>query len=341
MKASALLKRGLLFCFWGIVVAVAAWSTLILLFSPVVPPLFRTPIAALSVCLFFAALPNWYARPFLRIACAVWIGIVVALWLRLTPSSDRNWMVDVAQAPWSEVAGDTVTIHNVRNFHYRTETDFDPVWESRSYNVNDLSNVDIIVSYWAGKSIAHVMVAFGFAEQKFLAVSIETRKEQGESYSTVAGFFRNYELVYIAADERDLLGLRTRFRTPPERVYVLRTSMPVEDVRKLFFEYLAEMNKLRAEPAFYNTLTTNCTTQVLRHVQAFAVSLKYTWKILLSGYVPELLHENGSLYPGMSLDEILDKSLINERSIAAGDSEEFSKRVREGVPRPAPRKLEK
>jgi hypothetical protein len=259
------------------------------------------------------------------------------LWAGIRPSNERNWVPEVAQLPWGEVVGSTVTLHNIRNFTYRTETDFDPVYDTRSYNVDELSEVDILVSYWAGKAIAHVMVSFGFNNRDFVAFSIETRKELGEQYSAINGFFRNYEITYVVADERDLIGVRALHRDPEEQVYVLRTRMALENGRKLFLEYVRRINKLRVKPAFYNTLTTNCTTQVLALVQALGGVAQYTWKILLSGYVPEYLYETETLIPGMSLEEIMKRSLVNERAKQLIHEPNFSALIREGVPHPEPR----
>jgi hypothetical protein len=211
------------------------------------------------------------------------------------------------------------------------------VYETRTFKVSELTEVDMLVTYWAGKAIAHVMVSFGFNGEDFVAFSIETRKEIGESYSTIRGFFRNYELTYVVADERDLIGVRANHRVPEEQVYVLRTRMALENGRKLFLEYVNRINKLNDEPAFYNTLTTNCTTQVLDQVKALGGVAKYTWKILLSGYVPEYLYETETLMPGMSLEEIMAKSLVNERAKQFRNDPEFSARIREGVPHPEPR----
>lgn len=257
--------------------------------------------------------------------------------MTIQPSNDRHWTPEVRQTPWAEVAGDVVTIHNVRNFKYRSETDFDPMYETRTFNVSELTEVDILATYWAGKAIAHVMVSFGFNNRDFIAFSIETRKEVGESYSAVDGFFRNYELTYVVADERDLIGVRTNHRDPAERVHVLRTRMALVNGRKLFLEYVRRINKLREEPSFYNTLTTNCTTQVLDQVKALGGVAKYTWKILLSGYVPDYLHETDTLMPGMSLEEVMATSLVNERAKQFAEDPNFSLLIREGVPHPEPR----
>jgi hypothetical protein len=181
------------------------------------------------------------------------------------------------------------------------------------------------------------MVSFGFNQRDFLTVSIETRKEKGEAYSAIKGFFRNYELTYVVADERDVIGVRTNHRKPAERVHVLRTRMKLANGKKLFLNYMEKVNELREQPAFYNTFTTNCTTQVLSHVKAFGANAAYTWKILLSGYVPEYLFEGDNLMSGLSLPEIMERSLVNSQAQMAGDSPDFSVRIREGVPHPSPR----
>jgi hypothetical protein len=247
------------------------------------------------------------------------------------------WTPDVAQAPWGEIHGDALVVHNVRSFSYRTDEEFEPHYVDRTVHLNELSEVDIIVSYWAGKAIAHIMVSFGFGDSQYLAVSIETRKEQGESYSAVSGFFRNYELAYVVAEERDVIALRTNYRQPNEQVYVLRTQIALENGRKLFLDYINSMNKLRDHPKFYNTLTTNCTTQVLRHVWAFGSDARYNWQILMSGYVPEYLYANDTLMPGLALEEIMSRSLVNERAKSNRLDENFSKLIRESVPRPPAR----
>jgi len=319
------------------VVPLGIWCVLTLLLSPALPEFLRLPLALTSGLVMVVSLFRWRKRSSIRVACLFIFVAVGALWASLEPSNDREWVTDVAKAPWAEVNGSRVTVHNVRNFKYRSEEDFDPVYEDRTVDLDDLSEVDIIVSYWAGKAIAHIMVSFGFNQRDFLAVSIETRKEKGEAYSAIKGFFRNYELTYVVADERDVIGVRTNHRKPAERVYVLRTRMMLANGKKLFLNYMEKINKLREQPAFYNTFTTNCTTQVLAHVRAFGAQAAYTWKILLSGYVPEYLFEGDNLMSGLSLAEIMERSLVNQRAQMAGDSPDFSVKIREGVPHPLPR----
>jgi hypothetical protein len=320
-----------------LVLSIGVWVTLTLAFSPALPLALRTPAAIITGIILLLSLIRWRKRRLIRILTLAIFCLGGVLWSSVRPSNEREWSPEVKNAPRADINGDVVTIHNVRNFTYRTETDFDPVYETRTFKVSELTEVDMLVTYWAGKAIAHVMVSFGFNGEDFVAFSIETRKEIGESYSTIRGFFRNYELTYVVADERDLIGVRANHRVPEEQVYVLRTRMALENGRKLFLEYVNRINKLNDEPAFYNTLTTNCTTQVLDQVKALGGVAKYTWKILLSGYVPEYLYETETLMPGMSLEEIMAKSLVNERAKQFRNDPEFSARIREGVPHPEPR----
>ena len=320
-----------------IAIGLGCWSMLVINFSPALPEPWRTPLAIVLGCILIVSFFRWRYRRWLRIATLAIFIFVGGLWASLKPSNDRIWTSDVAQAPWGEVRGDEVAVHNVRNFTYRTDEDYDVTYEDRTVRLSELSEVDIIVSYWAGKAIAHIMVSFGFGDSRYLAVSIETRKEQGESYSAVKGFFRNYELAYVVADERDVVALRTTYRQPNEQVYVLRTQIALENGRKLFLDYIRSMNKLREHPRFYNTLTTNCTTQVLRHVWAFGSDARYNWQILLSGYVPEYLYLNDTLMPGLTLEEIMNRSLVNARANASPLDDNFSKAIRQSVPQPPAR----
>jgi hypothetical protein len=212
-----------------------------------------------------------------------------------------------------------------------------PRWETRTYDLQKLDSVDLIAVYWAGKAIAHIMVSFGFAGKDYLAVSIETRKEKNESYSTLAGFFRQYELYYVVADERDVVRVRTTYRNPQEDVYVYRVNGPIKNVRRVFIDYIKSINDLRDRPSYYNTLTTNCTTNVLFHTRMNPESPPMSWKILLSGYVPDYLYELGRLDTSRPLADLEKVSHVNQRAHAADKDPAFSQRIREGLPKPAPK----
>ena len=202
--------------------AITLWGVGALYFSPLLPARWRAVAAAsygTASILAFALLP-WPGRT--AIAALAIFAVLVILFLRIPASNDRDWQPDVSVTPHATVNGDLVTIHGVRNFDYRSESDFTPRWEDRTYDLRKLDSADIIAVYWAGKAVAHIMVSFGFQDQDYLAVSIETRKEKGESYSTLAGFFRRYELYYVVADERDVIRVRTTYRQPQEDVYIYR-----------------------------------------------------------------------------------------------------------------------
>jgi len=318
------------------VAGMTAWSAGLIYYAPILSTDLRAALAiafVLAVALAFLLLPN---RRRTLGSFLIAFAVLVFLFFRIPASNDRDWQPEVAVTPWAEIKGDLVTIHGVRNFDYRTETDFNARWEDRTYDLRKLDSADIIAVYWAGKAIAHVMVSFGFAGKDFLAVSIETRKEKGESYSTLAGFFRNYELIYIVADERDVIGVRSNYRQPQEDVYIYRTRAPVRNVRRVFLDYLKTMNDMRERPRFYNTLTTNCTTSIVTHTRMNPESPPLSWKILLSGYVPDYLYEKARIDTSMPFPELEKLSLVNARAHAADKDPDFSQRIRAGLPKPAP-----
>jgi len=264
---------------------------------------------------------------------AVALIAAFAWWNSIEPSNDRQWKPEVAKTPYAVFDGDRVTIHNIRNFEYRSETDFTPAWYDATYDLNELDGVDVIASYWAGPDIAHIFLSFGFRDGRHLAVSIERRDETTEGYSTVRGLFRQYELFYVVADERDLIRLRTNFRAdPPEDVYVYPVVAKPQNLRPLFMEYLREINSLNEHPEFYNTATTNCTSNIWLHTRVNPGHLPYSWKIFLSGHVPEYLYENGLVDTNLPFDELRAKSRVNDAARAHGDDPEFSRAIRAGLP---------
>jgi hypothetical protein len=327
----------LLRCLLGVVVAaMTAWSAGAIYYSPLLDESLRSVLAAafiIATALAFILRRNRRRTLFYFVIA---FTILVGLFFQIPASNDRDWQPEVAVTPYVTLKGDLVTIHGVRNFDYRTETDFDVRWETRTYDMRKLDSADIIAVYWAGKAIAHIMVSFGFQGKEFLAISIETRKEKGESYSTLAGFFRNYELYYVVADERDVIRVRTTYRQPQEDVYIYRTRAPLRNIRRIFLDYVQTMNDMRERPRFYNTLTTNCTTSILMHTRMNPESPPMSWKVLLSGYVPDYLYEMGRIDTTRSFPELEELSRVNARAHAADKDTEFSQRIREGLPKPAP-----
>jgi hypothetical protein len=257
--------------------------------------------------------------------------VVIGWWATLQPSNSRAWADDVARTASGVVEGDRLVVYNVRNFVWRSDSDFEPNWETRSYDLNKLTGLDLIMSYWSGEAIAHTMVSFGFADGQQLAFSIEIRKEKTESYSALAGFFRVYELSFIAADERDVVGVRTNVRGEDVRIYRLR--VPSSQTRALLLEYIAEANDLAHSPRFYNSLTSNCTTQIFHMVRAVQPGLPLDYRILLAGYVPQFVYDRGVMAAGIPFDVLRDRSHIGGK--APSTDPDFSIKIRQGVPAPS------
>jgi hypothetical protein len=258
---------------------------------------------------------------------------VLVLWFAsLRPSNDRDWLPDVARTPRGEVQGDRLTVRDVRNFDYRSETDFTPRWEDRTYDLSRLRGVDLFMSYWGSPAIAHTIVSWEFDDGQHLAVSIETRKERGEEYSAVKGFFKQYELFYVAADERDVVRLRTNHRG--EQVYLYRLRVSPERARAFLLDYVASMNGLATRPKFYGALNQNCTTTIRMHTKQIGAAAPWDWRILVNGHADEMLYERGRIDTSLPFAELKRRSLVNPRAEAAERDPEFSRRIREGVPDP-------
>jgi len=271
-------------------------------------------------------------RPLFRgLVVALMPVVLVALWwTAIPPSNTRDWTPDVARTARATFDGSRVTIENVRNFNYRSEDDYDQRWETRTYDLDQVTGVDLFMSFWGPTEIAHTIVSWEFAGGQHLAISIETRKEKGESYSALRGFFRQYELYYVVADERDLIGLRTNYRG--EQVYLYRIHLPAAQARALLVDYLAEVNQLADHPQWYNALTQNCTTTIRGHVQNIGASGRLDWRMLANGHLDQLLYERGQIDTDLPVDELRARSNITEKAKAAGKSPDFSARIRQDLP---------
>jgi len=315
------------------VILMTAWGALAIWYSDLAGGYVRAGLAGLFVLATLLAFLFLRGRLRTLAGFLVVFAGIVAWWLSIPASNDRAWQPDVAVLPYATVKGEQVTIHNIRNLKYRTEADFDVRCYDKTFDLNRLDSVDLIAVYWTGDAIAHIMVSFGFGEKDFVTFSIETRKEQGEEYSTLKGFFKQYELTYVVADERDLIRLRTDYRNPPEDVYLYRGHMTPENSQKFFMEYVRQINSLKENPEWYNTLTTNCTTDVVKLNRAYGGKARYNWKVLFSGYAPQYAYENGSLDTRIPFEELRKLSYINPKARAIGDDPQFSRKIREGLPR--------
>jgi hypothetical protein len=221
---------------------------------------------------------------------------------------DAPWIEEYARSASAIWCGDAVRVHNIRHFTYRTRDDFTPAWFDADYDLARLQTVDLVVSRWTHHSIAHVFVSFGFDDGRYLSVSIETRRRVGQLYSTWKGFFRHYDLTYVVADERDLIGVRTDVRR--ERVNLYRAAVKPDTVRALFRDYMRRVNDLNERPEHYHTLFNNCTTNILRHARTIAPHLRYSWRVLLSGHADDYSYRLGLLGQSASFDELQRRCLI-------------------------------
>src|SRR5436190_7330145 len=256
---------------------------------------------------------------------------VVSWWLTLKPSNDREWQPDVAETAWADINGDEVTIHNVRNCDYRTQTDFTPHWETRTVRLLQITGMDLAINYWGSPWIAHPIVSFQFSDGLPLCFSIETRKTIGQKYSALDGLYRQYTLIYVVADERDVIRLRTNYRR--EDVYLYRTLASPAQARERFLEYIKAMNMLHQHPRWYNEVTANCTTSI-RTQRSVNERTPWDWRMLINGEADELLYERHAIVTGgLPFSELKQRSLINERARAADNSPDFSQLIREGLPK--------
>ncbi|MDD1621450.1 MAG: DUF4105 domain-containing protein [Methylococcaceae bacterium] len=323
IKAGALILILLLTGIWGVCAlyfgdSATAWPQLVL----------ATLFALLGVAtLISLAVARW--RKYGLIAYGTAFGLVLLYWLSITPSNQRHWQTDAEKLAHATFEGDSVTVHDIRNFDYRSEFDYRPAYYTKTFDLNKLQGVDLFSVYWMGPAIAHTILSFDFGGNDHLAISIEARKEQGEGYSTIKGFFRQYELIYFVADERDVIRLRTNYRkNPPEQVYLYKLQGPIENAKRLFLEYMRKINELNERPAFYNTLLDNCTTAIWLRTLANRDHLPFSWKILLSGYMPEYLYEAQRLDTRLTFPELQRQALINHLAQAADQSVDFSMRIR-------------
>jgi hypothetical protein len=273
----------------------------------------------------------WQGRITLgMIAFSVALVGLLLWWTRLQPTNDHEWADDVARISTGTRDGNRVTLHNVRNFDWRTETDYTQRWETRSYDLDHLRSVDMIMSYWGGPAIAHMLISFGFGDGAQVVFSVEVRRQKTQAFSEIGGFFNDFELSIIAADERDVVRLRTNVRG--EDVYLYRLQLPQRAMRLLFLGYVGEANRLVDSPRFYNTITVNCTTLVYQMMNRIVGRLPLDYRLLFSGYLPGYVYRVGGLNRRCSLEELRERGRIVERAKESDRSESFSADIRRGIP---------
>ena len=258
--------------------------------------------------------------------------LIYVLWAVLvSPSNYRNWSRDQALLSYAEILGDVVNLHNVRNFTYRNTTDYDVDYYNKSFDLASLDSLWFMVEPFSGHGLgaAHTLLSFGFGDE-YVAISVEIRKEKGEKFSPLKGLFRNYELMYVIGDERDLIKLRSNYRK--DTVYLYKINTTVKRMQLVFLDMLERANELRDEPEFYNTLTSTCTTNIVSHVNIIVPDrVPFSYKVLMPAYSDELAYDLGLIVTDDSFEETREYYRINDAALMYADYEDFSVKIREGL----------
>jgi hypothetical protein len=273
----------------------------------------------------------WQGRAGLAfLSFAIAFAVLLIWWQRITPTNERLWADDVAQIMRGSVDGNRVTLQNVRNFDWRSNSDYTQRWETRSYDLDKLKSVDMIMSYWDGWAIAHMLISFGFDDGRHVAFSVEVRRRKNETYSELGGFFKRDGLSIIAADERDVIRVRTNIRGEDD--YLYRIRMPLQAMRSLFLGYVEQADGLVDTPRFYNTITVNCTTLVYHMMNRIVGYLPWSYRLLFTGYLPAYVYRVGGLDQRFKLEELRALGRITDRARQSDRSDSFSADIRKGIP---------
>jgi Domain of unknown function (DUF4105) len=315
---------------WFFVALLTLWAVAALYVDFRVAAL-RIPLTLIYIFGIIAILLKVKPRLWAAALCIAGFCIVLAWWLSLRPSSDGDWQADVDRTAWAEMNGDRVTIHNVRNCDYRTETDYATCWSERTFYLSEIQATDLFLTNWGLRWVSHPIFSFQFGNNEHIAFSIEARYKAGQSYSAILGFFRQYELIFVTADERDVIRLRSNYRKN-EEVYMYRAELQPERARDVFLTYVAYLNNLRDHSDWYNALTRNCTTALDRQIAANMTDPRpWNYKLLLNGTLDELLYDRGRLVTGgLPFPELKERAHINTAAKAANQSPDFSALIRAG-----------
>jgi len=320
------LKRGIWFLCQAVLVT---WATLAIYFSNLPWAGLRLGLAAAFAA--FAIWALWLSRQ--RGMSLAFIGLflgVVVWWNLISPSHNRPWRPEVAVMPRAVVDGDRVHLTGVRNFDYRSRNDFTVRYEERELRLSHLTGLDFYISYWSEGLVGHTFLSFIFDDAPPLSISIETRPEVGEGFAPIASLFKQFELIYVVGDERDLVGVRANHRREP--IYLYHLNTPPENARRLLLIYLARINELAERPEFYHLLSNNCTINIVRYANAAGRAGRFDIRHLLNGLFDSYLYHSGRVDTTLPFDELRRRSQINEAAQAADGAPDFSERIRASLP---------
>lgn len=310
------------------------WTTLALWFRLPGPDAVRAIGAGLAVLAAVAAIVALFTRLRWRalVAYAVLFAAVLVWWSTIRPPTDRVFTPDVARQTTGTVEGNILTLHDLRDFEWRSDNDFTERWETKTYDLTKLDGLDLILSYWAGPTMAHLIMSFDFSDGQVIAWTIEVRREKGGAFSPIADAFKTHTLVSLATTERDSVRLRSNIRGEDVRLYRLRASP--QAIRTLLVGFVDDANALAAEPRFFNSLTSNCTTVVVRMIRALGGVLPLDWRLVVNGFLPHFLYDQGAVDTSIPLEDLMARARIDDRAKAADQSPDFSRLIRVGIPVP-------
>ena len=292
------------------------------------------PVLRLLLALAFAAFAIWAfwitRRRHMRTTAYLLFLAVVGWWIAIPASQDRPWRPEVAVLPRAFIDGDRVRLSGVRDFDYRSRSDFTVRYKEREIDLSHLTALDFYVSYWSEGPVGHTFVSFIFDNAPPLAISIETRPEVGEGFDPLASMFKQFELIYVVGEERDVVGVRTNHRR--EAVFLYRLNTAPENIRRLLLVYLERINELADRPEWYHLLTNSCTINIIRYANAAGRKGRFDIRHLLNGFIDSYLYHSGRIDTSLPFDELRERSRINAKAEAAGDGPDFSERIRAGLP---------
>jgi hypothetical protein len=306
---------------------IGLWSALAIHFPSISHQSFRTTLAWAFVIGFAAAFAFIRNRRRTTLCLLGAFAAVLVWWLTISPTHDRDWDDLAAVLPSATIDGDMVTIRNIRNFEYRSATDFTPHYYDRTFDLSKIRTLDFLICYWgSNEKTAHSMLSFGFSDGKYLCLSVEARPERGETYAPIGGMFKKHELIYVLGDELDLIRSRTHFRD--ERVYLYPTASPPADVHTMFLEIIKRVNEIKSQPEFYNTLTHNCTTSLAASGRTILPPNPFDIRLLLNGYADRMAYDNGWIATKDSFAETRKRHYVNQYVEGKPDTANFSELIR-------------
>ena len=254
--------------------------------------------------------------------------VPLILYSFIMPTNEANWNKDQAVLPFAEINNKLVTIHNIRNATYTSETDYEVSYYDKTFDLTHIKSVDFVVEPFSNfGGAAHTFLTFGFEDESYVAISIEIRKKKGQSFSAFKSLFKQYEIMYVVADEKDVVKLRTNYRK--DTVYMYPTRIDQAHAEKLFLSMIARVNELYAKPEFYNLLMNTCTTNIVRHVNEISeTKIPWNYRVLMPGYSDKLGYDLGLFDTTLPYEKIRDAYQINDKAMKYGDDKNFSLRIR-------------